>query len=56
MRLAIICLVGAAVFAFPCAWDSDPHSIPPAAGIIAKVFSTAPSPGFQMDLRIAAAH
>ncbi|WP_459081836.1 hypothetical protein [Mesorhizobium sp. A623] len=43
MRLAIICLVGAAVFVFPCAWDSDPHAIAPAASIIARI-STASVP------------
>lgn len=46
MRLAILCLIGAAVFAFPCAWDSDPHLIPPAAAFFAKLSATAQSPSF----------
>jgi hypothetical protein len=48
MRLAIICLLGAAVFVFPCAWDSDPHAIQPATAIFAKVSAVVTSPGFHI--------
>lgn len=47
MRMIVIYLVGAAVFIFPCAWDSAPHTIPPAAAIIAKVSAI-----FQTDLHV----
>lgn len=40
MRLAVICLIGISVMAFPCAYDTDPREPAPVSAIVAKLFPT----------------